>query len=262
MKCRKCKLAVERALPRCPGCGEWGTLERWQRLGDLAGSVPERCLSGVDAIDQLVGGDDGPGFVRGCVYRISGKSGCGKSTLALMLATRFARGHGVGSAAYLCKEEAPEAIRLRANRIGCSDGAETLLVGEISSAEDLRDLPESVIFGVVDSISVLRSAGVSGAPGSNEQLEHATEELVAHARARGTILLVVSHVNKKGQSKGSSATDHGSDCELLMRRQRKKTPGRLWSEKNRHGPAPVAYLFRHVTGGLALDREPEEQEEE
>lgn len=240
MRCRKCGHSASGAAPaQCPACRSWGTFVRWTSLGEVEGREAPRLASGLPAIDWLVGG----GLVRGCVYRAFGAPGCGKSTLALDLATRQLQ------SLYLTSEERLSALRLRADRLGRADRA--LNVGEIRSVEDVADLPPGLELLVVDSLNMLRSAGVSGVAGSNEQLLHATGELVRIAQTHDVALLVVTHVNREGGAAGSTGVDHGVDCQIeLVPPESEDGPGTARVLKNRHGPSWREVAYWHREDGL------------
>lgn len=202
---------------------------------------PNRTRSGIDVLDELVGG----GWVEGCVYELAGGPGSGKSTMALDLATRFP-----SDAAYLTGEETVQAVRLRAaDRLGRP--RPDLRVTEAHTLDVLDELPESVLFVVVDSLSVLRDPGVSGTAGSNDQLVANVLRLSRWTKARKAVSLVIRHVNKRGQSAGTMAAEHLVDCALRLRRG----TGYLKVQKNRHGPAPRGAWIKHVKEGLTYELE-------
>jgi DNA repair protein RadA/Sms len=225
--------------PRCPHCGRWGTLARWRRVADLERQAVERIGTGVPEIDHLIGG----GWVPGCVYRLSGPPGCGKSTLALDVAMR-------SDAVYAAAEESAPAIRMRFDRLLSSSAKSDLMIGEVAAVEEIDELPESARLIVVDSLHRLRSASVAGAAGSNGQLLHAIESLVALARSRNVVVLAISHVNREGDASGTTGVDHDADALLEMTRASEDSEeGTLRVLKNRHGPAPRTIAVRlHETG--------------
>lgn len=238
MKCQACQKEVATKEPRCPFCKRWGTVRRWQRLDEVSCASVTRMQSGIEAVDELLGG----GFVPGCVYLLSGPPGCGKSTLALELAARR-------PSLYAVAEESASAVRLRFDRLACRGGE--LLIGEIGAVEEVDDLPEGLALVVVDSIHRLRSAEVAGGAGSNGQILHGIEGLVGLARRRGLVVLVIAHVNRDGEASGTMGLEHDVDALLEMTRA---PDGGGWGElrvrKNRHGPAPSEIGVRVGQGGI------------
>jgi DNA repair protein RadA/Sms len=240
MKCSACSREVATKEPRCPHCGRWGTIARWRRATELERRTVERIGSGIPEIDRLLGG----GWVPGCVYRLSGPPGSGKSTLALDIAMR-------APSIYAAAEESAAAIRSRFDRLLSGSSGRDLMIGEVSSVEELDDVPEGTRFVVVDSLHRLRSPAIAGAAGSNGQLLHAIEKLVAFARARGVVVLAISHVNREGDASGTTGVDHDADALLEMTRASEDDEnGTLRVLKNRHGPAPRAIAVQIHEGGL------------
>jgi DNA repair protein RadA/Sms len=240
MKCSNCSQAVAALEPRCPHCGRWGTIARWRSIAALESRPIVRETTGIPEIDWLLGG----GWVPGCVYRLSGPPGCGKSTLALDLAARI-------PSVYASAEESEAAVRLRFDRL--ASGSPNLMIGEVSSVEDIEELPQGVRLVVVDSLHRLRSPEISGAAGSNGQLLHAIEELVAFARMEDVIILAISHVNREGDASGSTGVDHDADVLLEMTRAEDGDDGAVRVRKNRHGPAPRAVEVQLSEEGIAYE---------
>lgn len=240
MKCSKCSQTVVSQEPRCPHCGRWGTIARWRSLSALESQPIVRVSTGISEIDWLLGG----GWVPGCVYRLSGPPGCGKSTLALDLASRV-------PSAYASAEESEGAVRMRFDRLATS--SPSIMIGEVSSVEDIDDLPPGVRLVVVDSLHRLRSPEITGAAGSNGQLLHAIEELVAFARMQDVIILAISHVNSEGDASGTTGVAHDADVLLEMTRAEDGDDGAVRVRKNRHGPAPRAVEVQLSEGGIAYE---------
>src|SRR5687767_7160595 len=91
MSCTGCGQQVAQWVGRCPGCGEWGTIEERAPGGARAsaavstlGAAPSgpRLHSGSKALDRVLGG----GIVRGSVVLLAGEPGIGKSSLLLQVA--------------------------------------------------------------------------------------------------------------------------------------------------------------------------------
>jgi DNA repair protein RadA/Sms len=201
----------------------------------------DRVSSQIPIVNDLLGG----GWVPGCVYRISGAPGSGKSTFALDVAGRC-------FAAYAVAEESASAVRVRFDRMFPNASESNLVIGEVSSVEEITDFSKDIRFIVVDSLHRLRSPAVAGVAGSNTQLIHATEQLVALARRRALIVLAISHVNREGDASGTTGVDHDVDALLeIVRAPDNHGAARLRVLKNRHGPAPVSINVRLHQNGLS-----------
>ena len=137
--CQSCSGQVTNWAGQCPKCGEWNTLvETLDRSGGnkasgkkasndgvSAGftasvkvetldkvkiSDTQRILTGVGEFDRVLGG----GFVPGQAVLLAGEPGIGKSTLI----TQVCKSLHTKSILYMCGEESPAQIKLRATRMG------------------------------------------------------------------------------------------------------------------------------------------------
>src|SRR5918999_3369470 len=183
--CRECGHSALAWSGRCPGCGEWNTLDEVtpapaRRKGSASVAAPQpvplrdvetvaarRLVTGVGELDRVLGG----GLVPGGLVLLGGAPGIGKSTLTGMaLAGLQARG---ARALYVSGEESAAQIRLRAERLG--DAALAVPVLAESALEPVLAALEAERPGVcvIDSIQTLHSAEMSGAPGSVGQVREA-----------------------------------------------------------------------------------------
>ena len=123
---------------RCNECGEFGTyVEEIERpaeasavrasraqgvaLSDVHASAAPRVSSGIDELDRVLGG----GLVEGSVVLLGGEPGIGKSTLLLQAADALA---STGTKVlYVCGEESPQQVAMRARRLGAASPSVTLL---------------------------------------------------------------------------------------------------------------------------------------
>ena len=130
--CNACGTSNAKWLGKCPGCGEWNTLEETvaeasgaarHRYQSMARAQPVTTLSEIDAadvdrtptgqpeLDRVLGG----GIVEGGVVLIGGDPGIGKSTLLLQAAETLSSQVKV---LYVTGEESAAQVALRARRLG------------------------------------------------------------------------------------------------------------------------------------------------
>ena len=101
--CSECGHESAKWYGKCPGCGEWNTMNeqvvsvsagsskakrnsgayaaKVMRLNEISGDIERRISTGVSEFDRVLGG----GIVEGSLVLISGDPGIGKSTLALQI---------------------------------------------------------------------------------------------------------------------------------------------------------------------------------
>lgn len=167
----------------------------------------------------------GGGFVRGAVYLLHGEPGSGKSTLI---------GAGAGlipRSVYVSAEEADSMVAARFQRLGYP----RQLIAEENKTERALRLIGSAPFAVIDSISAMRPKGLPSA-----------ELIVEHARRYNVAVCLICHETKGGQHAGPRELEHLIDCTLKLYRQ----PRVLVVEKNRFGPAPLAWQLQLGESGF------------
>jgi DNA repair protein RadA/Sms len=269
---------------QCPGCGAWNTLVeeraptaaaggrgaarrggglgaargggRSRGAGDRVGPRPlaevgaapvARLSTGVGELDRVLGG----GLVPGSLVLLGGAPGIGKSTL-----TNMVLGHLAGAGRrtlYVSAEESAEQVRLRAERIDpAHPGALLVPVLAETDLELVLDVlaaeaPEAC---VIDSVQTLRSAELSGAPGSVGQVREVAARIMELAKARGIATVLVGHVTKEGALAGPRVLEHLVDCVLQFEGERERPYRELRALKNRFGSTNDAGLFEMRQGGL------------
>lgn len=263
--CTECGAQAPRWLGRCPSCGSWSTLVEEPsgtapgedllgaarsgatpvRLGEVRSEQTPRFASGIGELDRVLGG----GLVPGAVLLLAGEPGVGKSTLALQLAAQIrAAGRAV---LYVCGEESPEQVRLRAERLP-GDPGEVLVVAE-TRVEGIgaawREAKPSLV--VVDSVQTLRTDRVESAPGSVAQVRECAALLSVAAKASGATLVLVGHVTKEGAIAGPRVLEHLVDVVLTFDGDRSHSIRTLRAAKNRFGSTQEVGVFS--MGGMGLE---------
>ncbi|MEM9429557.1 MAG: DNA repair protein RadA [Pseudomonadota bacterium] len=256
--CQDCGAVTPKWSGRCESCGAWNTIVeeapaprkgggRATQIASLAASEPPptRTPSGLAELDRVLGG----GLVAASATLLGGDPGIGKSTLLLQAAATFAAA-GVPTL-YITGEEAVAQIQLRGQRLGL--GAPPL---GVTACTNLRDIlatltEERPALAVIDSIQTLWSDRVESAPGSVAQVRACAQELVEHAKRRGTAVILVGHVTKEGQIAGPRVVEHMVDTVLYFEGERGHQFRLLRAVKNRFGPAGEIGVFEMTGRGLA-----------
>jgi len=211
--------------------------------GESAG--PPRLNTGIAELDRVCGG----GLVPGSTILVGGDPGIGKSTILLQAAASLAaRG---SDAAYITGEEAIDQIRLRAERLGVAGSPVRLAaassVRDIIAALDDRSAPDLV---VIDSIQTMYLDTLDSAPGTVSQVRGAAQELIALAKRRGLIVVLVGHVTKEGLIAGPRVLEHMVDTVLYFEGERGHQFRILRAVKNRYGATDEIGVFEMSDKGL------------
>jgi len=260
-------------MGRCPGCGEWNSLEasalpRGGVSGPGAGAADEgsatdgpRRLADVDPdgarpvptglgeVDRVLGG----GLVPGSATLLFGEPGTGKSTLLLQVLAAAA----VGEAALLVSaEESAAQVRARAARLGSLP--DRLLV---HATTDLDDAEAAVVatgarLVVVDSVHTLADGELPAPPGSLAQVRSAADRLARLARRTRAAVVLVGHVTKEGGPAGPRALEHLVDTVVCLEGDRYHRLRLLRALKHRFGSTGEVGMFEMSPGGLRAVPDP------
>jgi DNA repair protein RadA/Sms len=270
--CTSCGHQAPKWMGRCPGCGEWNTLQeevlevavergagrrvsarKPTPLSEIESASVERVRTGSGELDRVLGG----GLVPGSIVLIGGSPGIGKSTLmSAALGTVQAQGR---SSLYVSGEESAAQIRLRAERLGAEALAvpvlaETSLETVLATIEAER--PDAC---VIDSVQTLHSGTLTGAAGSVGQVREVAARLERLARELGTAVILVGHVTKDGTLAGPRVLEHAVDCVLQFEGEPQRTYRTVRALKNRFGSTNEIGVFEMRSGGLSEVADPSER---
>ena len=264
--CQSCGAVSSKWQGKCPACGAWNSLSqegsaiglgpvglkarrkaKAAQIESLAADEKplQRIVSGIRELDRAAG----DGFAQGSAVLLSGEPGIGKSTLLLQAAASIAnQGH---SALYFSGEEATGQIRMRAAQLGLTQAplglaAETCVERILATVEQVG-APD---FLVVDSIQTLWTETIESAPGTVSQVRASMQALIALAKSRGPVLVVVGHVTKDGQIAGPKVIEHMVDTVLTFEGESHHNLRLLRATKNRFGPANEIGVFDMHGDGL------------
>ena len=237
---------------RCEACGAWNSLieevrARWCRRASAGGGAGARldfvalarrpepgrrgACPGIAEFDRVCGG----GLVAGV-----GDPG-----------RRRSRHRQIDAAAAGCRRSwrragsAPPTIHRRGGdragaparrRLGVADSAGAPRRGKQCARHPRlarRDDPPR--FVVIDSIQTMYLGPLDSAPGTVSQVRGAAQELIALAKRRGFVLILVGHVTKEGLIAGPRVLEHMVDTVLYFEGERGHQFRILRAVKNRFG---------------------------
>lgn len=264
-RCSACGWTAAAFAGRCGSCEAWNTLEPFAtapgapRPGRLAPhalaarSVPledvlddagDRLLTEIPELDRVLGG----GLVPGSLVLVGGEPGIGKSTLMLQAAARIAASGRV--VAYVCGEESPRQVRLRASRLGIGGHGVTLLPEASLDAALIAAQGMGAALTVVDSIQSVYVEGVDSRAGGPAQLAEAGARLVAWAKGNEIATIVTGHVTKGGDIAGPRLLEHMVDAVLYFEGSENGVLRVLRATKNRFGATDEVGVFEMTGEGL------------
>ena len=281
--CQACGESFLRWEGQCRACGAWNTLvETLVReptrarpaapgsAGDGA-SVPTplsglaepplvRRPTGIGELDRVLGG----GLVPGSLVLLGGEPGVGKSTLVLAAAAgiatvidtgeRVALPESAGVVLYASGEESTGQLRLRASRLGLTEGpaGEAILVVAETDVERIVERAKAVhpTVLVVDSIQTVALDALDGPPGSVGQVRESALRLLQYAKGDGVPVVLVGHVTKDGGLAGPKTLEHLVDAVLTLEGERGGGMRLLRATKNRFGSTEEVGVFAMGEDGL------------
>lgn len=225
----------------------------------VAPLVEDRFSTGIVGLDACLSeSDEGAhGIPHGTSVLISGMPGSGKSTIV----TYTANAQTGREALYLHGEERAERVKQRWDRLKLT-GTDPFLA-ELRSGEDAAhaiheaSLERGLGICVLDSVQCLSWRGRRKYQDQFEGAEYLTRMVCSN----GGSMIIVSHVDKSGQShKGAAELAHMVDIHLHLTANAKKSERILEVRKNRMGRAgfqvPIHISISAITVGTPAPLSP------
>lgn len=316
-KCPACgewNSLVETAQKRLSGNRKQVTRNKVQEKKILSLDSPElvtgsvsRVTTGIAEFDRVLG----QGFVPGQVILLAGEPGIGKSTLLLQIAGALSKGASdqgleasktkknrdnyvtpnsnlspLASVLYICGEESPSQVKIRADRLGLK-GENISLLAE-TDVDSLLNLIESGKWKVesskesksfrrevgiptegsgqssilnfqlliIDSVQTLSTQDLISASGSVAQVKECAARIINFAKDQNLITILVGHVNKEGEIAGPKVLEHMVDTVLYLEGERFGNLRLLRCIKNRFGDVGEVGVFQMAENGFREVRNP------
>lgn len=254
--CSSCQFGAASWIGKCPGCGEWNTLQQkkeenritqkkatptqFSPLKKIDKTKSNRQSMGMFEFDRVLGG----GVVPGEVVLLSGEPGIGKSTLLLQIVKNI-------TAIYVSGEESLEQVQHRAERLHADIG-HILFSDEVNIDKVLAGIEsqKKTHLVILDSIQTLYTEDVETPPGSINQIKEVMNRVIPFAKKSGIPFLVIGHVTKDGDLAGPKTLEHMVDCVLSLEGDAASPFRILRSSKNRFGSVDEIGVFEMKEDGL------------
>jgi len=261
--CQSCSFKSLRWIGQCPECNNWNTFVeevvsksvlspsknyantqvKIVKLTDVTYQESKRFSSGFAEFDRVLGG----GFVGGQVVLMAGEPGIGKSTILTQICKNL-KGYKV---LYVCGEENPEQIKLRAERL-LVDTDNLYMVCETDVDNILAAVeqnPDTKLL-IVDSMQTVTSNEFMGIAGSVGQVRGCVQKITEAVKRLNISTIIIGHVTKEGTVAGPKVLEHMVDTVLYLEGDHNHLFRVLKTIKNRFGPVSEIGLFEMVGEGL------------
>ena len=271
--CQNCGTQSAQWMGKCKSCGEWNTMVEevinkpksgiisWDKKkynninkAQIISDISLRSTARIDTSDNELNRVLGGGIVGGSLILLGGEPGIGKSTLLLQVALKI-KGE---KTLYVTGEESDQQIRMRADRLNLTNSSCQILteVNIQNIFQQIQEIQPSLL--VIDSVQTLQTNNIDSAPGTISQIRECTTELINYAKATGTPVILIGHINKDGHIAGPKILEHMVDVVLQFEGERNHVYRILRAYKNRHGSTSELGIYEMVTNGLREVSNPSE----
>ncbi len=275
--CQTCGYETVSYLGRCPECNQFGTFceeiltqtklaennkpsniildSKITKINEIELDEKVRFKTNIDELDRVLGS----GFVQGSLTLLAGDPGIGKSTLVLQTTKNICEIQKDGQnlkTLYVCAEESPTQVKLRAKRLGVSPDS-LYLTNQICIDEIIKQIDEiQPDFLIVDSIQSVFCADISSSCGSVSQIRECTNVIARIAKQKNITTIVIGHVTKEGNIAGPKVLEHMVDCVINFEGDKYKQFRILRCIKNRFGAISEVGVFKMEDEGLVEVKSP------
>lgn len=151
---------------------------------------------------------------------------------------------------YVCAEESPQQVKMRAERLGALQPKLYLLPAtEIEAVvEQIERMRPALV--VVDSIQTVATSLIASAPGSVSQVRDCAMQLMRVAKRTHTPICMIGHVTKEGSVAGPRTLEHMVDAVLYLEGERFHSYRLLRGVKNRFGATHEVGVFEMRGEGM------------
>ncbi len=270
--CQNCGYETVSYLGKCPECMQFGTFVeeittpvlktdsskpsnivntelKISSIKEIELDEKIRFKTGIDELDRTIGG----GFVQGSLVLLAGDPGIGKSTLVLQTTKNICEiklNDKKLKVLYICAEESPLQVKLRAKRLGVEP--DNLYLTNQTCLDEIINQIDTIKpdFLIVDSIQSVFCAQIASSSGSVSQIRECTNLLMRIAKQKNITTIIIGHVTKEGNIAGPKVLEHMVDCVINFEGDKYKHYRILRCIKNRFGAISEVGVFKMEDDGL------------
>ncbi|MCR5653945.1 MAG: DNA repair protein RadA [Ruminococcus sp.] len=261
--CSDCGYESPKWYGKCPGCGEWNTMQEEIKetvkgsasikkhssiyskpvtVSEISTEDEERFDTGFNELNRVLGG----GIVKGSLVLLGGDPGIGKSTILMQICKSLS----TLNILYVSGEESKRQLKLRADRLEVNNDNLRIMTEtdvEIVCEEIKSSKPDLVM---IDSIQTMMIKELSSSAGSITQVRESTNLIMHTAKDFDIPVMVVGHVNKEGSIAGPKVLEHIVDTVLYFEGDKQMSCRILRAVKNRFGSTNEIGVFEMTDKGL------------
>ncbi len=277
--CQNCGYESASYLGKCPNCSQFASFVEEittavatskdarpsniiaettvSKIADIKLDNQIRFKSNIEELDRVLGG----GFVQGSLLLLAGDPGIGKSTLVLQTTKSICEiklNDEKLKVLYVCAEESPTQVKLRAKRLDVSP--DNLYLTNQTCIDEVINQIETIKpdFLIVDSIQSVFCANILSSTGSVSQIRECTNVLMRIAKQKNITTVIIGHVTKEGNIAGPKVLEHMVDCVINFEGDKYKQYRILRCIKNRFGAISEVGVFKMEDEGLVEISKPSE----
>ncbi len=261
--CSECGYESPKWFGKCPGCGEWNTMNEEikntvksvsasktintkhsfpKNITEISMEDEVRFDTGFCELNRVLGG----GIVKGSLILLGGDPGIGKSTILMQICHKLTD----IKILYVSGEESLRQLKLRANRLGVNN--DNLLLMTETDVEIITEQINSIKpdLVMIDSIQTMTLSELTSSAGSITQVRECTNVIMRSAKGLDIPVIVVGHVNKEGSIAGPKVLEHIVDTVLYFEGDKQMSCRILRAVKNRYGSTNEIGVFEMTDKGL------------
>jgi predicted ATP-dependent serine protease len=191
-----------------------------------------RLKTGIETVDTMFG----DGLLPGSVITLSSKAGMGKTTFVLQMLNNLTKfGHRIG---FCSSEESIFQVAFACRRLGITEVG----ICNESRLDKILTTMENMSVVVVDSFQGIDKCGMDD--------KDAIEALIQKAKATECVLILICHLTKSGDMRGTNLLTYAVDVNMFLDSVKDAPAGtrHVYFSKNRFGPGAEFDIILEKTG--------------